>query len=193
MATAYGSLVTANGLKKDFNLDRALNERREILKKVKGDTLLRQRKYEMLTFLPDLLMRQDKMSMAHSIENRVPFLDNRLVSDALAISSNLLVGRHKGKKEAKLLLKQLCAARFNEKFAFREKMGFGVPMWDLMASPAFSEKWHDQISPGMKGRGVFETGLVEKWYYNLASTTPMQLDAVWMMTGFELWAQQYLG
>lgn len=192
MATAYGSLVTANGLKKGFDLDRALDERRDILKEVKGDTLLRQRKYEILTFLPDLLMRQDKMSMAHSIENRVPFLDNRLVSDALAIPSHLLVGRHKGKKEAKLLLKQLCAARFNEKFAFRDKMGFGVPLRDLMASPEFSEKWNDQISPGMKGRGVFETGLVEKWYNNLASTTPMQLDAVWMMTGFELWAQNYL-
>lgn len=192
MATAYGSLVTARGLKKDFSLDGALNERRDILKKVKGDTLLKQRKYEIMTFLPDLLMRQDKMSMAHSIENRVPYLDNKLVTDALAINPRMLVGRHKGKREAKLLLKQLCAARFNEKFAFRTKMGFGVPLRDLMAGPAFTEKWLDQILPGMTKRGVFETGLVRKWYNNLASTTPMQLDAVWMMTGFELWAQQYL-
>lgn len=192
MATAYGSLVTAQGLKKDFSIERALSERRDILKKIKGDRLLKQRKYEILTYLPDLLMRQDKMSMAHSIENRVPFLDNRLVEDALAIPPGMLVGRHKGKKETKLLLKQICAARFNEKFAFRDKMGFGVPMWELMGSPSFREKWHDQISPGMKRRGVFETGPVQRWYNNLASTTPMQLDAVWMMTGYELWAQQYL-
>lgn len=192
MATAYGSLVTAHGLKKDFSLDRALSERRDILKKIKGDTLLKQRKYEILTFLPDLLMRQDKMSMAHSIENRVPFLDNKLVTDALALPPHMLVGRLKGKREAKLLLKQICAARFNERFAFRTKMGFGVPLRDLMAGTAFREKWHDQISPGMTRRGVFETGLVRKWYNNPESTTPMQLDAIWMMTGFELWAQQYL-
>jgi asparagine synthase (glutamine-hydrolysing) len=192
MATAYGSLVTANGLKKDFSLERAISGRRDIIRKVRGDRLLRQRKYEILTYLPDLLMRQDKMSMAHSIENRVPFLDNRLVTDALGIPPGLLVGRHKGKREAKLLLKQICAARFNERFAYRNKMGFGVPLRDLMAGPAFKEKWHDQISPGMIKRGVFETGLVKKWYDNLTSITPMQLDAIWMMTGFELWAQQYL-
>ena len=76
-------------LKSDFSLQNAIQERFQTIKSMKGDTILRQRKFELLTYLPDLLMRQDKMSMAHSIENRVPFLDNDMVTTSLNISGLL--------------------------------------------------------------------------------------------------------
>lgn len=192
MASAFGSLTTANGLKKDFSLEQALQGRRETLKKLTGEMIVRQRKYEILTYLPDLLMRQDKMSMAHGIENRVPFLDNHLVSAAFALPAALIIGQYNGKTETKLLLKQICAAKFGEKFAFRNKMGFGIPLREFMATAAFAAKWQEQIVPGIKSRGVFETNMITNWYNNLATASPGQLDAIWLMTGFELWAQQYL-
>ena len=59
-----------------------------------GPVFDKQVKYDMATYLPDLLTRQDKMSMAHSIENRVPFLDNEVVDHSFTISQNYLLKRN---------------------------------------------------------------------------------------------------
>ena len=159
---------------------------------MKGDTNLKQRKYELLTYLPDLLMRQDKMSMAHSIENRVPFLDNEMVTTSLNISDDLLIAKHKNTDEAKVLLKDICAEKFGESFAYREKMGFGIPLRAFMSSQVFQDKWKNQVQPGIQKRAVFNIDALSNWVKNIATATPDQLDAIWLMVGFELWAQQYL-
>ncbi len=192
MESAFGSLATARSLKPDFKLNAAIRDRIQMMKKLKGDTILKQRKYELLTYLPDLLMRQDKMSMAHCIENRVPFLDNEMVSASLNIPGDLLVGKRKNKDEAKIVLKDICASKFGESFAYREKMGFGIPLRSFMSSNVFQEKWKNQVEPGIKKRGVFEWNELSNWVNNISKATPDQLDAIWLMLGFELWAQQYL-
>lgn len=192
MESAFGSLDTAHALKEDFNLQHAIGERLQILRKMKGNLLLRQRKFELLTYLPDLLMRQDKMSMAHSIENRVPFLDNEMVSTSLNVDSARLVGVHKGKEESKLVLKEICADKFGEHFAFRDKMGFGIPLKAFMSSATFQKKWKEQVAPGIQKRGLFKLEHLSQWVDRIGDATPEQLDAIWLMLGFELWAQQYL-
>ena len=192
MSSAFGSLSTAHALKSNFSLKKALKDRTQLLENLSGDTVLKQRKYELLTYLPDLLMRQDKMSMAHSIENRVPFLDNEMITKSLNISGDQLIGKHHSKDEAKIVLKDICASKFGEPFAYREKMGFGIPLRSFMSSATFQEKWKNQIEPGMKKRGVFEIIELTNWVKNSAKATSDQLDAIWLMTGFELWAQQYL-
>ena len=192
METAYGSLATAMALKPNFKLQNAIHDRNQLLKSMKGNTNLKQRKYELLTYLPDLLMRQDKMSMAHSIENRVPFLDNEMVSTSLNIPSESLIGKHNGKEEAKVALKDICASKFGESFAYREKMEFGIPLRSFMSSAVFQEKWNNQVAPGIQNRGIFESKELSHWVKNIATATADQLDAIWLMVGFELWAQHYL-
>lgn len=192
METAFGSLATAHSLKSNFKLDNAINDRVETLNKLKGNTNLKQRKYELLTYLPDLLMRQDKMSMAHCIENRVPFLDNDMVSTSLNISGDLLIAKHNGKDENKVLLKDICASKFGEDFAYRDKMGFGIPLREFFSSTVFKEKWNSKIAPGIQKRGLFELKELNSWITNIANASPDQMDAIWLMLGFELWAQHYL-
>ncbi|HNP33136.1 MAG TPA: asparagine synthase (glutamine-hydrolyzing) [Flavobacterium sp.] len=192
METAFGSLATAHSLKSDFKLDKAINERLQTLDKLDGNTNLKQRKYELLTYLPDLLMRQDKMSMAHSIENRVPFLDNNMVSTSLNISGDLLVAKHHGKDENKVLLKDICASKFGEDFAYRDKMGFGIPLREFFSSEVFKQKWNSKIAPGIQKRGLFEIKELNSWINNIASASADQMDAIWLMLGFELWAQHFL-
>jgi asparagine synthase (glutamine-hydrolysing) len=192
METAFGSLATAYSLKSNFKLMHAINDRVLLLKKLKGNTNLKQRKYELLTYLPDLLMRQDKMSMAHSIENRVPFLDNNMVTTSLNISGELLIGKHNGKDENKILLKDICTSKFGENFAYRNKMGFGIPLREFFSSAVFKEKWNTQIAPKIKKRGLFDVKELNYWMQNIANATPDQMDAIWLMLGFELWAQNYL-
>ena len=192
METAFGSLATAHSLKSNFKLDNAINNRIKVLNNLKGNTNLKQRKYELLTYLPDLLMRQDKMSMAHSIENRVPFLDNEMVNTSLNIPGELLVGKRKGKNENKILLKDICASKFGESFAYRNKMGFGIPLREFFSSTVFKEKWNTQVAPGIRKRGLFEINELDSWLQNSANATSDQMDAIWLMLGFELWAQHYL-
>jgi asparagine synthase (glutamine-hydrolysing) len=192
METAFGSLATAHSLKPDFKLGSAIKDRVKTLKKLKGNTNLKQRKYELLTYLPDLLMRQDKMSMAHCIENRVPFLDNDMVSTSLNIPGDLLIAKHNGKDENKVLLKDICASKFGEDFAYRDKMGFGIPLREFFSSEAFKQKWDSKIAPGIQKRGLFEIKELNSWISNIATASPDQMDAIWLMLGFELWAQYYL-
>jgi asparagine synthase (glutamine-hydrolysing) len=192
MATAFGSITTAKTLKPSFKLSRAIADRHSTLQGLKGSVNLRQRKYEMLTYLPDLLMRQDKMSMAHSIENRVPFLDNTMVTKALNLKEEALIAMHNKTLESKKILKDIASDKFNESFAYRDKMGFGIPLRSFMASTIFQEKWNKTIEPSIKKRGLFEVDEVTTWINNISTATPNQLDAIWLLFGFEIWANQYL-
>jgi asparagine synthase (glutamine-hydrolysing) len=192
METAFGSITTAHALKKDFDFSKAIAHRNSTFKKLKGTTNLRQRKYELLTYLPDLLMRQDKMSMAHSIENRVPFLDNTMVTTALNTAGEALIALHNNKLEGKKVLKDICADKFEEKFAYRDKMGFGIPLRSFLATSVFQDKWHNQIEPGLIKRNLFQLDQLKTWVQNISTATPEQLDAIWLVMGFEIWAQMYL-
>jgi asparagine synthase (glutamine-hydrolysing) len=192
MGSSFSSLSIAKELYPEFDFKLGLKKRKNILDKLNGDGVLRQRKYELLTYLPDLLMRQDKMSMAHSIENRVPFLDNEMVTTSLNISDKELINKWDGKKETKLLLKKLCSKKFGEAFAFRPKKGFGIPLKDFINTQDFQNKWGDEIEPGIKKRGLFQIAKVSDWVSNIEKTTPTQLDAIWLMMGFEIWAQKYI-
>jgi len=79
---------------------------------------------ELRTYLVSILNRQDKMSMAASIESRVPFLDHRLVEWALGLNSHL---KH-GKLGNKLIVKKLGEKWLPKEVIYRQKSGFGVPL-----------------------------------------------------------------
>ncbi len=192
MQTAFGSLTAASSLYSSFSMRKALLQRKQIWNTINGDLRPKRRKYELLTYLPDLLMRQDKMSMAHSIENRVPFLDNEMISTSLAINDDLLIGKRNGRSEGKILLKELCADEFGQSFAYRDKMGFGIPLAEFFSSDSFKEKWSNSLLPGIQKRKIFNSKPLQSWVSNNGKLSPDQLDALWLMTGFELWAQQYL-
>lgn len=59
--------------------------------------------------------------MAHSIENRVPFLDNQMISTSLQLSQSDLIGLKNNKIEGKLVLKAICVEKLGESFAYRQK------------------------------------------------------------------------
>lgn len=76
------------------------------------------------TWLADnLLVKADKMTMAASIELRVPFLDYRLVEAATSLPLNMKIQRGQGK----YLVKKIAKTLLPDKIIFREKKGFPVP------------------------------------------------------------------
>jgi asparagine synthase (glutamine-hydrolysing) len=64
------------------------------------------------------------MSMAHSVETRVPFLGNAVAEFAASLPMSQKLGPN---GEGKVLLKNLVARKFGKEHAFRSKWGFGVP------------------------------------------------------------------
>jgi len=72
----------------------------------------------------DLLLKADKMTMAASVELRVPFLDHRLVEFATALPSDL---KCRG-REGKWIFKRAMQDRLPAEIVWREKMGFPVPV-----------------------------------------------------------------
>jgi asparagine synthase (glutamine-hydrolysing) len=91
MATTFIRPLLARKLINNFSKERATEGRISLYNSLSGSLFDKQVKYEMLSYLPDLLIRQDKMSMAHSIENRVPFLDNEVVENSFSIPEKYLL------------------------------------------------------------------------------------------------------
>lgn len=102
--------------------------------------------FEAKTFLHGLLVVEDKMSMAHSLETRVPFLDNDLVDFAMRVPVSLKLGNlnevvrlnenepsHKTARyyqktnDGKLLLRKMMQRHIPAEIAEREKQGFSAP------------------------------------------------------------------
>ena len=80
--------------------------------------------YDQKTYLADLLARQDKLSMAHAVETRVPFLSNGIVGLANGLPFDQKLGSD---GIGKVVLKKVVAEKFGSDFAYRKKQGFPLP------------------------------------------------------------------
>ncbi len=87
-------------------------------------------KYDLQTYLIPLLIRQDKMGMAANLENRVPFLDHRLVEFGYSVPRERKVAA-----ESKIILKEVAEEYFSHEFAHRPKVGFGQPIAQWLCNP----------------------------------------------------------
>ena len=92
---------------------------------------------EMSLRIPEhLLMRVDKMTMAHSIEARVPFLDHDLVSFAMRLPPSYKLSDGIGKR----LLKTVAEPYVDHDLLYRRKQGFGAPMDKWFQEPNFGKR-----------------------------------------------------
>lgn len=194
MANSYMHPLLAERLRSRFSFDDALRKRKSLYQSMTGSLFDRQVKYEMISYLPDLLIRQDKMSMAHSIENRVPFLDNEVVKQSFSIPENFLLNRkiRKGYNSQKYLLKEMVADSFGRDFAFRSKMGFGIPLRGFFNEPKFSQYLNEKVLPGIKNRGLFNHRIASEWISDTGRISYKEMEALWVIISFEIWASIFL-
>ena len=92
---------------------------------------------EMKLRLPEhLLMRVDKMTMAHSVEARVPFLDHEVVEFATRLPPAYKLRDGIGKK----VLKRASEPYVDHDLLYRRKQGFGAPMEQWFKEPDFGRR-----------------------------------------------------
>lgn len=173
------------------------DKRLEILRKCSGDFIHKFQQYEIKTNLVSLLERQDKMTMANSIENRVPFLHSKIYELTKNIPSDMLVNIQPGlnfnsRFRAKHLLKKLSLKNFDKSFVYRSKMGFHTPIEEYFQSPKFIEFINDSLLPSIKNRGLFDYSKVENLIDNFKTLNQTEWVIVWRVLVFEIWAQQFL-
>ena len=194
MASSFMTPDAARKLYGDFKEEGAVDDRRSLYQTLSGSVFDRQVKYEMLSYLPDLLIRQDKMSMAHSIENRVPFLDNEIIDNSFTIPEKYLLLRKspEGFNTEKYLLKKMVSGPFGNDFAFRDKMGFGIPVREFFLNAGFAEYLNDKILPGIRQRMLFNYELISGWLSDISKLKYYEIEALWVMVSFEIWASIYL-
>jgi asparagine synthase (glutamine-hydrolysing) len=193
-ASRFQDTESLRALRPDVNLGTAMVKRRAIFQQGDGSHLDRCLKYEMQTYLVDLLVRQDKMTMAHSVENRVPFLDRHLVELVRGLPSRSLVGDGltAATRATKVVLKSVARRFFDDAFVYRHKSGFPLPLADYFASEAFRPLMEDQLLPSMARRSWVDAAAVRKKWSVARRMTQGEAESLWISIALEIWAQQYI-
>jgi asparagine synthase (glutamine-hydrolysing) len=137
-------------------------------------------------FLPgDLLPKVDRMSMAHSLEVRVPYLDNELVAFLGTVPGRLKVGHRQGK----LLLRQAVSGLLPRAAVHRRKQGFDVPVGAWLRGP-LRGPLEDALSPGaVRHRGLFRPAVVERLLQEHQARARDHGEKLWCLLALELWMQ----
>jgi len=140
-------------------LDQILGELREMLSDQKDDLgayLWFDQKY----YLPDdILVKSDRMSMAHAVELRPPFLDDRIVEFAATLPASLKI---RGSQQ-KFLLKELMRDKLPQSILQRKKIGFDIPAHEWVRGPLRSLVV-DTLRAGLSDHPeIFHSGVVESY------------------------------
>ena len=145
--------------------------------------------WEMKYFLADHnLNYTDKMSMAHGIEVRVPFLDKELVELSCQIPTNL---KMKG-NDTKYILKKVAEKYLPKDVIYRPKTGFGAPVRDWITKD-LSDMISTYLSKDqIEKRGLFNFDVVQKLINDNKSGKIDASYSIWCLLAIESWMKQFV-
>jgi asparagine synthase (glutamine-hydrolysing) len=158
------------------------------LSRVSGKPLLSQLLYaDVKTYLHELLMKQDQMSMAASIESRVPFLDHPLTEWVAALPQTMKL---RG-TTTKWILRQAMQGKLPPPILQRSKMGFPVPIGAWLRGP-----WRPLLNEYVTGararaRDLFDAITVERLVGEHIRGINHS-ERLWALLTFEIWARMFL-
>lgn len=141
--------------------------------------------------LPEiLLMRVDKMSMAHSIEARVPFLDHKFVERMFTIPTAMKL-RH---KRTKHLLKEAVRGLIPDEVIERKKLGFLAPIADWLNDPKFMTKMKQIVMRSkLLDEPIFRRERVEELFENYSfRRNGHRATQIWLLVQLALWYDTWL-
>jgi asparagine synthase (glutamine-hydrolysing) len=153
-----------------------------------GDDLARMSHADLQTYLVELLMKQDQMSMAASLESRVPFLEHALVERAVAIPSRFKLRGFTTKAVLREALRDLVPPAI----LARRKMGFPVPLGRWLREGWWHEVEELVISERALARGHFRPEAVSRLAREHREGIADHGDRLWLLMNLELWQRLFL-
>jgi asparagine synthase (glutamine-hydrolysing) len=139
-------------------------------------------------YLPlDILTKVDRMSMAHSLEARVPLLDHPFVEFAATIPADWKL--HRGK--TKHIFVKALRGMLPDEVLDRSKKGFGVPLNRWLRGPLRPLVKELLLSDTFRRRGIFDAGYVKRLIERQEQGRPLDLH-LWTLMSFELWCRTFM-
>lgn len=136
----------------------------------------------------DLLIKMDKMSMAHSVETRVPFLDHKLVEFSATIPEHL---KYKG-SVSKYILRQAMADILPKSVRSRKKHAFAVPIAEWLRNELKDYARDILLSKTSIDRGYFNPARVEEIVDEHQTGKKDHSFKIWSLLNLELWHRIYI-
>jgi asparagine synthase (glutamine-hydrolysing) len=148
-----------------------------------GEMLQRLLYTDIKTYLVELLMKQDNMSMAASIESRVPFLDHVLVEFTTRIPREVQIHGLAGKR----ILKKAVEDLLPHSILYRPKLGFPTPWSGWLAGPRLESIREMLLEPRSLNRGYFRREAIEQLFNEHRAKHRDNYDRIWRLLNLELW------
>jgi asparagine synthase (glutamine-hydrolysing) len=154
----------------------------------RGGSLERMSHTDLQTYLVELLMKQDQMSMAASIESRVPFLDHEFVEHVVT-----LPGRYKLRGwQTKVVLREALRDLVPPQILTRRKMGFPVPVGRWLRGPFWPMVEEFVLGPRALQRGLFEPSSLRHLADEHRTGRAEHGDRLWLLANLEIWQRIFL-
>jgi asparagine synthase (glutamine-hydrolysing) len=172
---------------KDFNAFDILGDHFRVNQN--SDSTSRVQYVDIKTYLPeDILVKVDRMSMAHSLEVRAPILDHKLMEYVGSLPSNFKL---KG-KESKYIFKKMLEDRLPPNILYRKKQGFSIPLasWLRNEMKGFVEETLFSTQNGLST--FFNLKYIEGMWRSHLSGRQDYAYPLWGVMMFSLWQQKFL-
>lgn len=148
-----------------------------------GTVLDRMSRADLHTYLHELLMKQDQMSMAASIESRVPFLDDALIEHVVAMPASLKVRGWR----TKAVLREAVRDLVPPEVLTRKKIGFPVPIGGWFRGRFWPVVEEFVLGPRARARGHFDPCAVRRLAGEHRAGVVDHGDRLWLLINFEIW------
>ena len=194
LSSSVHSLKDIKNLIPNINIENGLHSRRKLIKEIQLPNKQKNLIYEMKTYMHDLFIKQDKMTMAHSIENRVPFLDNDLVDYSLSFlgNSNFDYSLLKNiNKKTKKYLKQISTKYFGKSFSYRSKSGFSFPLKSIFQNNSFRDPIEQEIFPGIKENKLYDYKKILIIWNNVDKSSSSELELLFSIISLQIWIEKF--
>jgi asparagine synthase (glutamine-hydrolysing) len=153
-----------------------------------GELLHRMLYADINSYLIELLMKQDQMSMAASVESRVPFLDHELVEFTARIPRQYSVRGTAGK----FILKEAMQDLLPSSIIYRKKMGFPTPWEHWLAGATLNALERNLLAARSLDRGLFRRQTVQRIFAEHRNKTRDHSNKIWRLLNFEIWQRVFL-
>ncbi|HXG93565.1 MAG TPA: asparagine synthase (glutamine-hydrolyzing) [Blastocatellia bacterium] len=155
----------------------------------KADVLERMIYQELKLRLAELLlMRVDKMTMAASVEARVPFLDHKLVEFAVSLPRRMKYRNG----ETKYILKRAMSGIVPERVINRKKKGFGAPINEWMLDRLGNFVEHSLFESSLRRRELFDYDFIKRLLAEHRSGRINYSFYLWSLLNLSLWYDQWI-
>jgi asparagine synthase (glutamine-hydrolysing) len=148
-----------------------------------GDLIHRLLYTDINSYLIELLMKQDQMSMAASVESRVPFLDHELVEFTARIPAKYEIQGMAGK----FVLKQAVEDLLPKSIVYRKKMGFPTPWAYWLAGSQLEDIERFLLEPRTTERQLFNPGVLKRLFAEHRSKRRDHGNRIWRLLNLETW------